>query len=117
MNHAAASHRKSDNNRSLFRRSAGMANGPEPTWLDTVPVRESDLPPSDTIHWSASRKAIIVAAVKSGILTLPKACLRYGLTPEELEGWQRVFERFGPAGLRCTQVQRYRERDSVNRKH
>ena len=58
--------------------------------------------PSPTARWTASRKAEIVAAVSSGLISGNEACCRYNLTSEEFESWQRLFEKHGVAGLRQT---------------
>lgn len=67
-----------------------------------------DLPPPDTKRWVPRRKAQVVAAVRSGALSLDEACGRYALTVEEFLSWQRAIDRFGLAGLRATHAQEYR---------
>lgn len=67
-----------------------------------------DLPPPDTTRWVSSRKALVVAAVKSGRLSAKDACARYNLSAEELESWQRLLDRHGSQALRATRVQDYR---------
>ena len=66
------------------------------------------LPPSNTTRWTVSRKAAVVAAVRSGTITLEEALRRFQLSEEEFLSWQRAFEAHGPAGLRATRVQQYR---------
>jgi Protein of unknown function (DUF1153) len=61
------------------------------------------LPPRSTTRWTARRKAEIVAAVHSGLISLNVACRRYNLTSEEFASWQRLFEKHGVPGLRVTQ--------------
>jgi hypothetical protein len=56
------------------------------------------------------RKAAVVAAVRSGKITIEEALRRYQLTEEEFLSWQRAFETHGLRGLRATRVQQYRER-------
>jgi transposase-like protein len=80
----------------------------EPT---SKPVIE--LPAPGTMRWIARRKAEVVAAVNSGVLTLEDACVRYSLTAEELLNWQRRFSRHGVAGLRSTRVQVYRRQPAA----
>jgi transposase-like protein len=58
------------------------------------------LPPPNTRRWVASRKAAVVAAVSSGMITIEDACRRYQMSEEELLAWQRAFETYGIAGLR-----------------
>ena len=53
-------------------------------------------------RWTPKRKAEIVEAIKGRHLTVLQACQRYGLTPEEVQAWQRRFARDGLAGLKAT---------------
>jgi hypothetical protein len=50
------------------------------------------LPSPETRRWGARRKATVVAAVCSGMITLEEACCRYQLSEEEFFAWQRAFE-------------------------
>ena len=67
-----------------------------------------NLPPPDTKRWVVRRKAAVVAAVRSGGLTIHEACRVYQLSKEELLSWDRAFELHGLAGLRATRIQQYR---------
>lgn len=69
-----------------------------------VLTRET-LPPRHTTRWVASRKAQVVAAVKSGLLTLDEALERYSLSLAEYYSWQDAMDRSGVAGLRVAAVQ------------
>jgi len=60
----------------------------------------AELPLTNTRRWVARRKAAVVAAVSSGILTVEEACRRYHMSEDELLAWQRAFERYGIDGLR-----------------
>ena len=66
------------------------------------------LPPPNTKRWVVRRKAAVVAAVRSGGITIEEACRVYQLSEEELRSWERAFETHGLAGLRATRVQQYR---------
>jgi transposase-like protein len=66
------------------------------------------LPPPDTKRWVVRRKAAVVAAVRSGQITIEEACRVYQLSREELLSWERAFETHGLPGLRATRVQQYR---------
>jgi hypothetical protein len=68
-----------------------------------------DLPPPNTKRWVVRRKAAVVAAVRSGRITMEEALRRYQLTEEEFLSWQRAFETHGLPGLRATRVQQYRQ--------
>ena len=67
----------------------------------------ANLPPPDAQRWVASRKAVVVAAVRGGLLSMSDACARYRLTTEEFLGWQTQVDRNGLHGLRgkrCSQA-------------
>ena len=68
----------------------------------------ADLPSPDAQRWVASRKAIVVAAVRGGLLSMSDACARYRLTTEEFLNWQTQVDRNGLHGLRTTRIQEYR---------
>ena len=68
----------------------------------------TNLPSPDAQRWVASRKAIVVAAVRGGLLSMSDACARYRLTTEEFLSWQTQVDRNGLKGLRATRVQDYR---------
>src|SRR3954469_17786149 len=70
-----------------------------------------ELPAPDTKRWVVRRKAIVVAAVRNGSLSLQEACRRYKLSVEEFLAWQRAIERHGGPGLRVTRLQIYRDTD------
>jgi hypothetical protein len=48
-------------------------------------VTMDSLPPSDTKRWVIRRKAMVVAALRQGLLTREAACERYNLSLEELQ--------------------------------
>jgi transposase-like protein len=66
------------------------------------------LPPPNTKRWVVRRKAAVVAAVRSGGITIEEACRYYQLSEEEFLSWERAFETYGLAGLRATRIQQYR---------
>ena len=74
-----------------------------------IMITMDDLPARNTRRWVARRKATVVAAVRSGLITLEDACLRYTLSVEEYLSWERAIERHGLPGLRVTRLQDYRE--------
>jgi transposase-like protein len=69
-----------------------------------------ELPPPNTNRWVVRRKAAVLAAIRSGEITIEEACRRYGLSEEELLSWQRAFESNGLPGLRATRLPPYRRR-------
>jgi len=76
-----------------------------------VPSVVADLPAPDTKRWVVRRKAIVVRAVRNGLLTLQDACKRYNLSEEEFLAWERAIDRHGLPGLRVTRLQIYRDTD------
>ena len=72
------------------------------------PLTINDLPSPDTKRWVVRRKAEVVAAVRSGLISLEEACKRYTLSIEEFTSWQQLVEQYGVRGLRATRVQEYR---------
>src|SRR5579872_7540465 len=83
----------------------------EADWLvDIGPVLSLDsLPPPETKRWVIRRKAVVVAAVRAGLLSLEEACARYTLSVEEFLSWQASIDQHGLAGLRTTRIQQYRQ--------
>ena len=69
----------------------------------------NNLPAPNTKRWVIRRKAQVVVAVRSGIISLNDACSRYNLSIEEFLSWQRLIDRHGIGGLRATRIQQYRE--------
>ena len=64
--------------------------------------RDVDLPPPDTKRWVTRRKAVIVSAVRTGVISLEEVCRRYELSVEEFLAWQRAIDTYGVPGLRVT---------------
>jgi hypothetical protein len=79
----------------------GLPGGREPSPFD-------GLPPANTRRWVIRRKAEVVAAVRSGTISLEDACKRYKLSIEEFLSWQHLIDSHGLAGLRVTRLQDYR---------
>jgi hypothetical protein len=85
----------------------------DPTDFRTAPRTTTEgvadaLPPANTKRWVTRRKAEVVNAVRSGIISLDEACRRYKLSIEEFASWQALIDHHGLAGLRATRVQDYR---------
>ena len=77
--------------------------------MQSDPMIGDILPPADTKRWVARRKAVVVSAVRRGLISLEEACRRYQLSVEEFRAWQRAIEAHGVAGLRVTRLQIYRD--------
>ena len=71
--------------------------------------RDFDLPPPDTKRWVPRRKAVVVNAVRAGVISLEEVCRRYELSVEEFLAWQRAIDTHGVPGLRVTRLQIYRD--------
>lgn len=72
-------------------------------------VSFADLPPAGSSgRWVPRKKAVVVAAVRGGLISLEDACERYALSIDEYVSWQSAVERHGLRGLRTTKVQNYR---------
>jgi hypothetical protein len=68
-----------------------------------------ELPPTDTKRWSSRRKAAVVVATRTGVLSRMEACQRYMLSDEELADWEVAFDRRGIPGLRSASLHHYRD--------
>jgi hypothetical protein len=89
---------------------------PYPVGTQAVPAtsdpdRIEALPSPHTKRWVIRRKAAVVDAVRTGLLTLEQACERYKLSTEEFFTWQALVEHHGIPGLRVTRLQTYRAGD------
>lgn len=72
-------------------------------------LSRADLPPPDTRRWVASRKAIVLKAVKHGLISESEAKERYALSDEEFALWVEAIEKHGEKALRVTRIQKYRQ--------
>ncbi len=68
----------------------------------------SDLPSPNIKRWHFQHKAMVVTAVRTGLINLAEACVRYGISSEEFLSWQRLLDEHGLRGLRATRLQEYR---------
>lgn len=84
--------------------------GPRAVTLpDGTVMTRADLPPASTRRWVASRKAAVVQAVTSGLISRATAVDTYGLSEEEFDEWQSAVNQHGEGALRTTWLQRYRQ--------
>mgnify|MGYP003666598582 CR=1 FL=1 len=72
-------------------------------------LNRSDLPPKSTKRWVASRKLVIVNAVKYGLISMDEACADYELSTEELNAWISATETHGPKALKVTSLAKFRQ--------
>jgi hypothetical protein len=63
-------------------------------------ISPTDLPPPKERCWSARRKALVVQAVRGGLITLEQAQERYELSDEEFRQWGKDYDALGQAGLK-----------------
>ena len=56
----------------------------------------AQLPPRGLKRWLPQHKALVVAAVRHGLITFGEACARYSLSDEEYLSWQRSFDAARP---------------------
>jgi hypothetical protein len=68
---------------------------------DSITLTLANLPPKNLKRWIARRKAEVVAAVESGLLSQTEACARYNISPEEFSAWLDAYAREGVRGLRA----------------
>jgi hypothetical protein len=80
-----------------------------PLFGGEIASRAIELPPPDTRRWVTRRKAVIVNAVRAGLISLEEVCRRYELSVEEFLAWQRAIDTHGVPGLRVTRLQIYRD--------
>jgi len=72
-------------------------------------MTRADLPPPGITRWVVRRKAEVVAGVRGGLITLNEACRLYELSKDEFRSWQRLLNDHGMAGLRVTNLKKYRK--------
>ncbi|MCC6925741.1 DUF1153 domain-containing protein [Novosphingobium sp.] len=86
---------------------------------DREVLTRDNLPPANTTRWVASRKAQVVAAVQSGLMSLDEVMHRYSLSLEEFYSWQHAMDRAGVRGLRVawSQQDRSTRRRAQRRAH
>lgn len=72
-------------------------------------LTRSDLPPSNTKRWVASRKASVVLAVQAGLIDMGEVCEMYDLSEEEFDCWMDAVKIHGISALKVTKLQKYRQ--------
>jgi hypothetical protein len=85
-------------------------DGPRQITLpDGSHLSRADLPPAETRRWVASRKMIVVNAVRFGLIPQSEALSRYALSEEEFQLWCSAVDQHGPQALKVTAIQKYRQ--------
>ena len=64
---------------------------------DGTPIKLDDLPPHGFKDWQPRHKAMVVAAVRHGLITVDQACARYDLSIEEYLCWYQCYSPQPPA--------------------
>jgi len=67
-----------------------------------------DLPSPATVRWTPNKKAIVVRAVRGGLVPLQEALDRYGMREREFLIWEHGLKDDGVVGLKVTHFQRRR---------
>lgn len=84
--------------------------GPRSVKLDDGSILTlADLPPRETRRWVASRKAVVVKAVETGLISRATALDRYDLSEEEFDLWLNAVQDHGLEALKVTSLQKYRQ--------
>jgi len=73
-------------------------NGPRSSSAELIDV-EIFLGSPAPKHWVARRKAAVVVAVRTKLISLSEACVRYRLSVDEFASWEAAFDNQGIAGL------------------
>ncbi|HSG34905.1 MAG TPA: DUF1153 domain-containing protein [Sphingomonadaceae bacterium] len=68
----------------------------------------SELPTTYSTRWSASKKAAVVRAVQSGMLSLSRALSLYRLSRFEYDSWQKSYAAGGKSRLLMKELQHAR---------
>lgn len=85
-------------------------DGPRSVTLpDGSIMTRADLPSTKTRRWVASRKAAVVKAVHSNLVTREDALKMYMLSEDEFESWELAVKIHGIDALKTTALQRYRQ--------
>lgn len=86
---------------------------PEPlptvTDLQGNVITPVDLPSPATVRWTPNKKAIVVRAVRGGLISLQEALDRYGMIEREFLIWEQGLKDDGVGGLKVTHYQRRRK--------
>jgi hypothetical protein len=89
-----------------------QGNSPAKSYVlgpDGEPLTVANLPPANTLRWIARRKAVVVSAVRGGLITLYEAMNRYNLTAEEFLTWEQALQVGGLKALRVKSGRTHRD--------
>ena len=71
-------------------------------------ITPNDLPSPTTVRWTFNKKAIVVCAVRGGLVTLEHVLDRFHMTEKEFSIWEEGLKNDGSQGLKVTHFQRRR---------
>ena len=74
---------------------------------DGMHMTLAQLPPRGLKRWLPHHKALVVAAMRHGLMTFEEACERYSLSAEEYLSWLRSFDAAPPPS--ATMVREHRD--------
>lgn len=69
-----------------------------------------NLPPPGYSRWTPNKKAIVVRAVRAGLVTLQSVLDRYQMTEQEFSIWEHGLYDDGATGLKITKYQKRRRK-------
>lgn len=76
---------------------------------DASEVRSIQDLPSLHERWTASKKALVVDAIRFGKITREEALKHYCMLEEELQSWERDLKVFGQKGLSVSRIKEHRK--------
>ena len=79
------------------------------TLPDGSVMTRADLPKPDTCRWVASRKALVVRGVLSGLVSRAQVLEMYNLSSDELSEWETAVRKHGITALKATNLQNFRQ--------
>lgn len=71
-------------------------------------ITVADLPPGKTTRWTPNKKAIVVRAVRNGLIPLQNVLERYQMNEIEFKFWENGLQESGITGLKITKFQERR---------
>ena len=66
-----------------------------PLTIDQIQLRAG----APGFHWTPSRKEVVLVQIRAGALTPAEALVRFMVSPDELDGWDKAHRRDGRRGL------------------
>lgn len=70
---------------------------PQDSARNAIEAARANLPCPRTTRWVPRRKAEVVSAVASGVVTVNEVCTMYRMSIDEFASWARAFDASGAA--------------------